>query len=134
MAIWKDIEKTVRGFVAAGIFDRDGMIVDGHSADPSFHIEHAAAAFITAIEEADNAGNLIGIGRQDEVQITYEGVVILLRRVPGSDRGLVLGLASRTDGSPLGRIRMTMDILMQRLTHSAEGHQRPSSTAPAQVS
>lgn len=115
MAIWQDIEKTVRGFVAAGIFDRDGMIIDGHSVDENFHIEHAAAMFISLVDEADGAGATMGLGESAEVQLTFDEVIILLRRVSGSDRGLVVGLAANKESSPLGRVRMAMDILMQRL-------------------
>lgn len=135
MALWQDIEKNTRGFVAAGIFDRDGMIIDGYTTDPNFHMEHAAATFISLIEESDLAGETTGLGATDEVQLTYHDVFILLRRVPLSERGLLVGLASRKQGATLGKIRMTMDILMKRLT-SGSPSQPPAAdpqVAPARI-
>ncbi len=115
MSLWTDAQKTVPGFMAAGIFNKEGMIVDGHSADESFHLEHAAAAFVTMLGEADTAGSLISLGSAKEVQLTYPSAVILLRAIPGTTSGMVLGIAARADG-PLGRIRMAMDHLEQHLS------------------
>ena len=93
MTIWTEAAKAVRGFIAAGIFNQDGMIVDGFTADESFHLEHAAAAFVTLLGEADMAGELIDLGIASEVQITYRQSVILLRSIAGSEAGMVLGMA-----------------------------------------
>ncbi len=114
MNLWMEAEKTVPGFIASGIFNEEGMIVDGHTADDSFHLEHAAAAFVTMFGEANTAGSLMEIGTANEVQLTYPDSVILLRSVSGSDSGMILGIAAHSNG-PLGRIRMAMDHLEKRL-------------------
>lgn len=103
------------GFIAAGVLDRDGLLVDGLSKDPSFHIENAAATFVTMIHEGDRAGDQMEVGQCLEVQLTYGGTVIMLRSISPD---LILGLAASRD-SLLGKIRMVMDQLQKRLVRRA---------------
>lgn len=112
LSIWHDTQKTVSGFISAGLFDRQGLLVDGFSANPEFHIEHAAATFLTLIQEADSAGEFIGLGSAQEVQLTYNNSFILLRTIPKSS--MIIGLASAKN-APLGKVRMAMDILVNKL-------------------
>jgi predicted regulator of Ras-like GTPase activity (Roadblock/LC7/MglB family) len=102
-------------FIAAGLLDRDGLLVDGFSKEPTFHIEHAAATFISLVVEAERAGQQIPVGAAREVQLSYEDTVVILRPVQASERGLVLGLAAKSSAM-LGKVRMVMDRLEKRLT------------------
>ncbi len=112
--VWEQVAKTVPGFIAGGLFDGEGLIIDGESRDPNFHLEHAAASFVTIVLEADSAGSLMGVGESQQVQLEYGSVVILMRSVSNADKKLVIGLAVRK-GTPIGRIRMGMDYVASRL-------------------
>lgn len=107
--IWEEA-RNIPGFVAAGVFNQDGLILDGDTVDPGFHLDHAAATFIMLVSEANRAGEFMQIGRCGELQLTYEGVLILLRSIGAVEQGMILGLAVQ-QGAPLGRIRLGMDIL-----------------------
>ena len=116
--IWTDCGSKCPGVLAAGIFDSDGMMVDGFAADPGFQLEHAAATFVAVVHEAQEAGAFLGLDAPKDVQVAFRDVVVILRPIAGSDRGLTLGLAAKAD-VPLGRIRMYMDLLASRLPGQA---------------
>lgn len=112
--IWTDCSTKCPGIVAAGIFDKEGMMVDGFSVDTQFNLDHAAASFVAVVREARMAGDFLDLSVPDDVQITFPSVYILLRPIVGSERSLTLGLATRSD-VPLGRARMYLDMLSKRL-------------------
>jgi len=131
MSIWKETKKVVPGFISAGLFDREGMIIEGYSDDPNFHLEHAAAAFVTLVNEADTAGNLIELDNALEVQLTFKDAYIVLRSISNSENGMIIGLASSKD-TVLGRVRMGMDFLMKKIMHS--GTQSSVTKMPSKIS
>lgn len=112
--LWSDCGTRCPGVLAAGIFDREGMMVDGFAADPRFNLEHAAATFVAVVRESQAAGDFLRLDEPRDVQVAFRDVVVILRPIPGSDRGLTLGLAARGDVA-LGRIRMYTDLLASRL-------------------
>ncbi len=127
MSVWKTTLDSLPGALAAGVFDAEGMMIDGYAADPDFHMDHAAASFLSVLNEARQAARLMELSGVDEVQLKLGDVTLLLRPLSGSDRGLTLGLAAR-DTVPLGRIRMVVDILQRKLPVS-----RPHSSVPAPI-
>jgi predicted regulator of Ras-like GTPase activity (Roadblock/LC7/MglB family) len=112
--IWTDCGTKCPGVLAAGIFDRDGMMVDGFAADPRFNLEHAAATFVAVVREAQVAGDFLKLDAPRDVQVSFPDLVVILRPIPGSERGLTLGLTAKADLA-LGRVRMYMDLLASRL-------------------
>jgi predicted regulator of Ras-like GTPase activity (Roadblock/LC7/MglB family) len=112
--LWEDCGTKCPGVLAAGIFDREGMMVDGFASDPRFNLEHAAATFVAVVRESQVAGDFLKLDAPRDVQVTFQDLVVILRPVPGSERGLSLGLTAKAD-VPLGRIRMYMDLLAGRL-------------------
>lgn len=108
-SVW-DASKTLPGFVAAGIFDEDGLVVDGHSTRPEFNIGLAAGSFIMLLLESNTAGEFMNLGSSKEVQIDYKDMIIILRMIRPAPQALFLGLAAHK-GSPLGRIRMAFEQL-----------------------
>ncbi len=109
--VWTDVSEKLPGFVAAGVLDRDGLLVDGLTLDPDFHIEYAAATFITLVHEAEKAGQQTGVGSNQEIQLAYQDTIVILRSL---NNGQVLGLAARRHAL-LGMIRMFMDQLQEKM-------------------
>ena len=110
---WKVTER-LPGFVAAGLFDESGLIIDGYTTRPEFNIEQAAGSFIMLIQEANHAGSFMGLGASQEVQIDYANMMIILRAIRPAPRPLILGIAVQK-GAPLGRIRLSLDQLERAL-------------------
>ena len=127
LSVWRSTLDSLPGALAAGVFDAEGMMIDGYAADPAFHMDHAAASFLTVLTEAREAAKLMELSGVDEVQLKLGDVTLLLRPLSGSDRGLTLGLAAR-DSVPLGRIRMAVDILQRKLPGT-----RSHSSVPAPI-
>ena len=107
-SVWEEASK-IPGFVATGLFSKNGLLLDGYSTHPDFQMELAAGTFIMIIEAADQAGNSMDIGLSKELQIDYHGIMIFLRSL-GQSEGVLIGLAVQK-GAPLGRIRLGLDLL-----------------------
>lgn len=107
--VW-DISSKLPGFVAAGIFDENGLNIDGYSTRPEFNIDQAAGSFIMLIQEANMAGSFMELGASQEIQIDYDQMIIILRSLRPAPQALILGFAV-LKGTPLGRIRLALDQL-----------------------
>ncbi len=112
---WDEVAQ-IPGFKAAGVFDFEGLLLEGKSS-PGFPIDDAAATFVMLMLEANKVGNFMKLGDASEVQLIYNGILVILRPVQRHGTKLILGLA--VDSSvPLGQIRLRMSQLEKNLSAS----------------
>lgn len=102
--VLKEMAGEIPGFVASDVVGMDGVSIAGHTVDPKFSAEAAAAQFAMVMKLVQKSSDQLKAGAVEDNLVTTDRSYIITRFL--GDGSYYLGIAVSREDSSLGNVRL----------------------------